>query len=117
MSLRGEVMKLIKKSEVIPTTVEVPAVGRTKAAVDKLLGRPTPSHRFVGRRTFGNCFVQYDFMMPGGDFPIGAKKEDVVFGTELYQGLFPIRHHGHRVYECRVDNISTVKIGTINLED
>ena len=109
-------MKLIKKSVITYSTV---TLDRADTLMNRTLAKLMPGAerseppQYVGRSTFGPCHVQYDYALPGGDFPVGDQRKDVVFGNELYQGLRPVRHLGVNVYECVVDCICAVEIGTI----
>lgn len=111
-------MKLIRKSEASRDLVEVRIASLTERAINKLLPGAVkasgPKSEFLGRVIWGRCLIQYDVLLPGGDHPMGVcHKRDVVFGTDLYQGVTPIKHLGECVYECEVDCVTQVHIGTI----
>jgi hypothetical protein len=76
---------------------------------------PKEDTTYVGRRSWSRCHIQYDFLIADSAFLSNStmNKTDVVFGNEMYYGVRPLRHLGNRVYECSVDIVAPVTIGTV----
>ena len=113
-------MKLIKASTAQDETVEVKlpapsALGRLMHFAKTGEATPQVKTSYQGRRTWSNCYIQYGVLLPAFSLLESRATTDVVFGSELYRGVRPLRHLGDTVYECAVDAVIEVIIG--QLED
>jgi hypothetical protein len=105
-------MKLIRKSE---RRLDI-ATLRGRSGLAGLVARiatgvkPKIDTHYQGRVTWGHCHIQFDVVQ------LYPQKWDIVFGSELYQGVTPLRHLGDCVYECSVDIVTEVFVGKIALE-
>lgn len=116
-------MKLVRRStlhtEDLVVTPVRSAVARKLVKLVTGTEPPTVSTTYSGRRSWSRCHIEYEFEIPAIAFAAGStmNKTDVVFGFELYQGVMPIRHVDGLVYECSVDNVVQVRVGTVGVHD
>lgn len=116
-------MKLLKPSTCSTETIKVKGYSSllARTAVEFVTGTrpPKTDTHYSGRRLWSRCHIQYDFTIPDVAFAPGSimNKTDVVFGAELYQGVLPLSHLGNNVYECSVDNIVPITVGTVEVSN
>lgn len=108
-------MKLIKRALASNEPVLISVDERP--LVSKIFGRTTNKIRmqeYAGRTTWSRPHVQFPYKLPETDLYTKAiRPEDVVFGTELYAGLRPVKHLGENVYECVIDCVKPIVIGVL----
>jgi hypothetical protein len=108
-------MKLIKRALASNEPVIVSVDKRPLLA--KVLGRTSNkvrSEEYVGQTTWSRPHVQFPNELPETDlYNKAIHPRDVVFGSELYAGLRPVKHLGENVYECVIDCIKPIVVGVV----